>query len=429
MTNQTSQNLIQRSLCAVAAGMLLCTAGLFVSDAAYADVVRTRDGQWWPKNIREEVGTADAPSDSVLKNSGKNNLELAYDKVKIGNVSLDAASVDQFWSTTAYLNAHFTNGENQAQSGYWAEAAASFAEAAEALKGAAKEIAMWQRVQCLRYTGKAAPTFDAAQQLLDAFPKTYFFAPVQDLRARVFYLRRDKKSALQALDTVIRAPGMNARDYFKAKLALVYLFDFKLAGKNVKKYAAARQKYESILAEIRTRSGAEKAAGMEKLAALVGIGKCFVFEGEYDKARTYFDQVIADESSTGSKSLLAQAYTGLGDVKYQNVRKVLGTNPDKSKLPGIQEALTDASLDYLRVAKFYVGEAGDELYPATVGVARVWATQFALGGDKDCPLAMRASTFFYAAHKLLKRGEQQRLLTKEIKAFLEKRNDACAVPK
>ena len=107
---------------------------------------------------------------------------------------------------------------------------------------------------------------------------------------------------------------------------------------------------------------------------------------------------------------------------------MLDKKPDASELPKIQEALTDAALDYLRVAEHYAASAGDDLYPATVGLARVWATQFHLGGDKDCPMAWRASKYFYKAHRMLGRGEQQRLLTKEIKAFLEKRDDAGCKP-
>lgn len=423
------QTLTRRILCAATVLLLLCAAGAYASDDAFADVVRTRDGQWWPKKIREVVGDAQVPSDAVLKESGSNNLDLAYDKVKIGGVMLDAANVTDIWSTAAYKNAHFNNGDLQGQSGYWIEAAASFEEAAEGLKGAAKQIAMWQRVQCLRYGGKATKTFDAAQQLLEAFPKSYYFAPVQDLRARVLYMRGKRKDAKAALDKVISTPGMNARDYFEAKLAVVYLFGFKIAGRDTKKYAAARQRYEQILSEIGARSGATKQAAMQRLKALVGIGKCFVYEASYPKARTYFDQVIGDKSSLESKELLSQAYTGLGDVKYAGVKAELAAgNVEAAKLSAIQDRLTDAGLDYLRVAKHYVAEAGDELFPATVGVARVWATQFTLGGEKDCPLAMRATKFFYAADRMLKRGEQQRLLRTEVKAFLAKRNDACGVP-
>jgi hypothetical protein len=418
-----------RRLCGVSLAALVSAGACvgFAADAS-ADVVLTRDGQWWPKSIRDDMAGASAPSDTVLQNSGKNNVDLQYDKVKIGNVSLEASSVVGVWSTTAFLDPHYNNGDLQGQSGYWAEAAASFAEAAEELKDSAKQIAMWQRVQCLRNSGDAAKTFDAAQELLDAFPKAYYFAPVQDLRARVLYIRGDKKAAAEALDLVAGAPGMNARDYFEAKLAKVYLFEFKVAGKDKAQYAKARQSYDRILKEIGARGNADDAAVMQRLQAEVGIGKCYVYEQDYSKASTYFEKVIADKASLASRHLLAQAYTGLGDVKYATIKAQLATKPAESDLPAIQERLTDAALDYLRVAKFYVADAGDELFPATVGVARVWATQFHLGGDKDCPLALRATKFFYAADGLLGRGEPRRILRTEIKQFLQKRDDAGCKP-
>ena len=82
------QTLTRRFLCAAIALSLLCAAGVYTSDDALADVVRTRDGQWWPKKIRESIGDTDSPTDAVLKESGSNNLELAYDK---GIENFDAA--------------------------------------------------------------------------------------------------------------------------------------------------------------------------------------------------------------------------------------------------------------------------------------------------------------------------------------------------
>lgn len=415
--------MIHRYLWAATAAILLFTT----ASTARADVIQTCDGQWWPKKIREEMADAEAPSDSVLRESGRNNLELQYDTVKIGGVQISASNVCQIFSTTAFENAHFRQGDTHGQSRYWPEAADSFGEAAEALKGAAKQIAMYNRVTCLRYSGDVAKTFDAAQQLLDAFPKAYYFAKVQDLRARVMLIRKDAKGAKKALSAVIAAPGMNARDYFDAKVNNVYLLQFKSAGKDKKNYARARSAYEMIVKEIDTRTGARKEAGIQRLKALVGIGKCLVFEQDFKKARPYFDQVVTDKASAQDQQLLAQAYTGLGDVKYASVKKDLaGTEKlDKAKLPEIQARLTDAGLDYLRVAKFYVESAGDELYPATIGAARVWATQFTLDGETDCELARRAGKFFFEAHSMLPRGETKRLLTSEAKRFFAKRDEAC----
>lgn len=415
-----------RVLCVFAGALLLCTIGVIAPDAACADVVLTHDGQWWPKNIRGSMMGKDVPTDAVLRRSGKDNLELAYDKVRVGPVTLSTADVADFWSTTALSNPHFVNGERQGQSGHWTEAAASFAEAAEALKGAAKQSALWNRVWCLRNSGKVAVTFDAAQQLLETFPKTWWFAPAQDLRARVQYMRGNQAAARESLEKIISAPGIRLRDSLEARLAAVYMFDFKSAGSDAAKYAAARQKYEQILSETESRSGERERVSMQRLKALVGIGKCYLYEQDYQKARGHFARVIDDEASGRSRQVLSQAYTGLGDVKYATARAELAAGQvTESNLAEIQDRLTDAGLDYLRVAMHYVTDAGDELYSARVGVARVWATQFTLGGEKDCPLALRATQYFYAAERLLSRGEQRRVLRHEVRAFLKRRKDAC----
>jgi len=414
--------MIQRTVGAAAAAILLLS---MAAGVAQADIIKTRDGQWWPKRIRDDMKGASAPSDSLLKKSGKNNLELAYDQVSLSGQKFRPGDVVEIYITTAYLNAAYKNGDLQGASHYWTEAAASFGEAAEALKGSAKQMSLYNRVVCLAATNDAARTFDAAQQLLDAFPKSFYFAKVQDMRARILINRRNRKGAGEALGKVVEAPGMNPRDYSEAKLAQIYLLKFKAAGKDKAKYAATRASYEAVAREVEAR-GATTTARIQWLKAKVGIGKCFVYETKFQKARPFFDQVIGDKASIDDKTLLAQAYTGRGDVKYAAIKKELaGGNLAEDQLPRVVEALTDAALDYVRVAKFYVEYAGDDIYPATVGAARVWATQFTLTGEKDCPLAQRAVKYFIAAHKLLRRGEAKRLLTNEVRSFMAKRDAAC----
>jgi len=416
--------MIHRFLGAAAAAFLL----LSTANVALADVVKTRDGLWWPKSIQKDMEGAEAPSDEVLKKSGRYNLELSYDDIDIGGHKFSASEVAEIYSTACYETMSFKNADRQVQSRYWVEAAANFADAAENLKASAKEISMFWRVWCLARTNDAAKTADAAQQLIDAFPKTYYFAKVQDMRARILLNRREAKSAEDEIRKVISAPGMNARDYFEAKLALIYLFKFKAAGKDPAKYAAARAEYERVASEIEAR-GATKVAAIELLKAQVGQGKCHVYEGAFKEALPHFDRVINDKESLQDQGLLAQAYTGRGDVRYATIKQELaGGNVKAEELPRITDALTDAALDYLRVANFYVESAGDDLYPATVGAARVWATQFTLTGETDCDLAKRAAKYFFAAHKLLPRGEERRVLTNEVKRFLEKRDGACKAP-
>ncbi len=396
--------------------------------AAQADVLRTTDGQWWPKRIRSDMQGAEAPSDAVLKKSGRNNLTLSYSDVVLAGRTFRAGEVAEVWSTTACANHAFREAERQQLSRYWREASASFAEAAADLKGAAREIALFQSVTCLAAANDASATFGAAQRLLEAFPKSFFLARVQDTRARILINRRDLEGARRALDAVIRAPDMNARDLYAARLAKVDFFHFRLAGRDKARYATARAEYESIVREIESRR-ATRIAGRQWLQGKVGVGRCHVFEGDYAKARPYFEQVLRDKRSTRFKPLLAQAYVGRADMQYGVIKKKLaaGSVPD-DQIGALTEALIAAALDYVRVARFYVEHAGDDLYAATVGAARVWATQFHLTGERDCALAQRAGRYFSQAHRMLPRGEARRLLGSEIRRLRAKRDEACAVP-
>ncbi|MDF1700020.1 MAG: hypothetical protein P1V36_02520 [Planctomycetota bacterium] len=417
--------MIQRTIWAATAAFLL----LYAAAPANADMARLRDGRWLPKNLHEDMGTADAPNDDMLRRSGRNNLDLSYDKVKVRGASESAGSIAGVWSTTAYANEFFRNGELQGQAGAWEEAADSFAQAAENLKGAAREIAMWKRVVVLAETGDLDLTFQATEELLTAFPKSFYFAQARDKRARILLAKGKAPAAKAELDQVIAAPGMNARDYFEAKLAKINFFSLIPAGADVKKIAAARSEYERMAQEIKGRSGARTEAAVQMLKASVGIGRCLVYEGQYDKALTTLTSVVNDKMSVLDRSLLARAYAGMGDAVFAKVKTELKSGAvKKEELARVQEQLTTAAMHYLRTSKFYVEVAGDDLFPATAGLARVWATQFDLGGDTDCALGKRAAKAFFAAHKLLPRGEKKRLFTSEAKMFIDKHRSACAVP-
>ena len=395
-----------------------------LSTEACADMIRLRDGQWLPKKFHDEMGDAPGPSDDLLARSGRNNLDLAYDKVTISGTTISAGLVDpdRIYVTTAYENESFRNGELQGEAGAFEEAADSFAHAAEDLKGAGREVAMWKRVAVLASAGEADRTFQATTELLEAFPKSFYFFP-----ARIHLTKGKSKEAAAELDLVVKAPGMNPFHLFEAKLTKIDFFQLLAAGDDVTKIAAARAAYEQIAREISERTDAKTEAHVQYLKANVGAGRCLVYEQAYDKAFAVLTSVINDAASVQDRTLLARAYAGLGDTVYAQVKAELkGGNVAKEELPRIQEKLTTASLHYLRTSHFYVDVAGDERFPATAGLARVWATMFELGGDQDCELAKRAAKAYYEAHKLLPRGERKRVFTSEAKRFIDKQKTACA---
>ena len=414
--------MIQRTcLAATAAILFLCAAA-----PAHADMVLLDDGTWLPSKMTKAMGDAKAPSDAALAKSGRNNLKLEYDTVSIGRESVPASRVVDVFATTAFQNEMFRNGYIQGSAGAFREAADSFAQAAENLKGGARELALWKRVQSIAETGDLDATLKATDELLTAFPKSYYLAQARDKRARIALGKGKGKDAKAELDQVIAAPGMNSRDYFEAKLAKIHFFSLLPAGDDKAKIAAARKEYESVAREIRGRSGAAKEAAIQMLKANTGIGRCLVYEGDYDKALTTLNAVVGDKASVRDAGLLARAYTGMGDAIFAKVKAELkGGNVPQEELPRIQDALTDAALHYLRTSQFYVEQAGDDRFPATAGLARVWATQFELGGDKDCALGKRAAKAYYQAHGMLPRGERQRVFTREAKMFIDKFNAAC----
>lgn len=419
--------MIQRTfLAATAAFLILCVA---TPTLAHADMVLLRDGTWLPQRLSKKMGDAKAPNDFMLGQSGKNNLKLEYDKVSVGRESVSAGAVADVFSTAAFENEYYRNGDLQGQAGAWLEAADSFARAAEELKGSAREIALWKRVACLANAGNADATMKATDELLTAFPKAFYTAAARDKRARIFLSQGASAKAKEELNQVIAAAGMNPFHLFEAKLAKIHFFSLVPAGDDVKKIALARSMYEQVAQEIKGRTDARDEAAVQLLKAQVGIGRCLVYEGDFDKALRTLKAVVGDKKSIQDKELLARAYAGMGDAVYAQVKQELaGGELSKDQLPRILETLTDAALHYLRVSKFYAEYAGDDRFPATAGLARVWATQFELGEQQDCDLGKRAAKTYYEAHNMLPRGERQRIFRREAKGFIDKFNAACEAP-
>ena len=405
-----------------AAAALICVCG---TPTASADIVILRDGKVLPAKVADQVKPGEIPGNDALKASGRSNLDLAYDAVKLKGKTISPATVAEIYCTNSYTrNEYFNNAETNASSGYWSEAAENYRLASEDLKDADKQVALYKRMLCLVNLGDVDGTFAAAQELMSAFPKTYYFADVQNRRARIFLIKGKAADAKSALDAVVKAPGMNNRDYFEAKVTTVYLFDYKTARNDMAKYKAAEDKYRAILKEIQTRPGAASEAHIQKLKCMVGIAKCLNVQGKYDEARRYLAQVIDDKGSLADRQLLAQAYNGMGDVVYKLTNNEINEASksgrdisDATKKEWI-EKLTDAALHYLRVAVFYTGDAGDELQGAKQNLAQVWKTQFELMGEEDVRLAKRAINMFVQAHRMMPRGEAKRALRREVMAFM-----------
>lgn len=397
---------------------------------ALGDVVITRDGKIQPAKVKDDFDPTTVPSNFVLDKSGRANLELTYDSVKIAGQTLSAAEVAEVYSTQAYEDANFNDAEVKAQAGAFEDAAIAYAAAADALKGAAKQIALYKRVMALRQVGDLDSVLAAADDFIKAFPDGYYLWPVQELRARAFISRKDATSARAALAAVAEARQINARDRFAAAVTMIDFFNFKPASQP-QQFEQAEKAYRELLRQIEGDTQG-RLAPAQRLLCQTRIAQCLLFQNSEAKgaeAQRLLEGVIADPASMYDKTLRGDAFLALGNSIYTSVKAELQTNPTQDRLPKIMQSLDTAALHYLRVTQLYRDYADNALmYDATVNLARVWATQFTIGGEKDCLVGRRAAQHFVQAHNMLSVGEKRRLLVKEAKQFMDRVKEACDVP-
>ena len=107
---------------------------------------------------------------------------------------------------------------------YYQEASDGFAAAAAELTGFGKQQALYYRVQMLASMGDPGAVLGAIDDLLAAFPKSYFFVRRADHSAPRSPCRRTTPTAAtKALDAVKTAAGMNPRDALRAEWTRIYL--------------------------------------------------------------------------------------------------------------------------------------------------------------------------------------------------------------
>jgi tetratricopeptide (TPR) repeat protein len=409
-----------RPLRAVLTALLL---GTLVSPAWAGDIVDFRDGKREPdsKDILTKWGEVPTMEDFA---ASKGSASLAYDEVTVGRRKVDAATVLKVYVEDAYKNADFQSGQLYGQRGYWAEAADSFQAAAEQLKGTAKEVALHSRVLALAASNDLEATFRAADDLLNEFPKTLYFGPVQEIRARILASQGKMNEAVDALKRVTAASGMNARDYYNAEYLRVWLTRF-VAASTPQEFGAAEKEFRALIQDLDRNRGRQYAAE-PRLKMQISLAVCLRNQGKGDEAKTQFNQVLAAADANTDKATLATLYNGLGDVAFEEAAALQSQKGDKTR---IKELLEEAALHYLRVNLLYPGFAGQrELFGAAVGAARVFASLFQLTDDKDCDLARRSYEYYVRASQMQERGEAKRLLVNEGKALKKRLDVACGTP-
>jgi tetratricopeptide (TPR) repeat protein len=329
----------RRVLTAFAAVVVGLGAGFGGGSPLGADVIQTIDGKWFPPS-EPPLGPTDKPGDDLLAQTQDHKLDATYETVKLvgaKGTTKPAGQVVQLFSS-ARVGAEFRQALSDAEGNYWQEAADGFGAAAQAAQGFGKQEAMWLRVQAFWYGQFPDEMNTAIDELLQAFPKSYYYAEAQILRARLAAGQQKTDAAVKALDSVKAQPGMNLRDQFRAEYMRVYLtLDAQ------RKVDEALSGYQKLVEWI---DKADATLGeTTRLQALVGIGNAHVAKGNVKDALAAFTKA----SESKNVDVLAGAYTGLGDIAFGEA-KALRDNKD---LEGSKKKLETAIQHYLRVTQFY----------------------------------------------------------------------------
>jgi hypothetical protein len=406
---------MNRTLAALAGAVL----AVLLASPARADVLDEVGGARHPNGVTTPWGTP--PTDAELEQTRDQAVSLAYDNVTLGRTKLDAAQVKEFWTSAAIRNQEFQAAQRAAQRGFWEEAAESFTAAADSAEGATKEVALYYAMITRANTGDQEATLRAADTLLAVAPKTYYFYPAQETRARVFAIQGKVAEAKAALQAVLQAPGMNVRDFFNAKYFLVWLTEFTSAT-TPEQFAAAEKSFRGILDEIGRHAKRDLAAGPREKARLA-LATCLRGQGKGADAKQIFQQVVDAAVEGTDPRVLVGAYNGLADAAFEEAVKLQQGGGARD---AVKSALDTASLHYLRVLLLY-GDYADtrERYGALSGAARVFASLFTLTEDKDCELGRRSYEFFRQAHELQEAGEEKRALYREGKDIKDRLDAAC----
>lgn len=410
-----------RLLAAVAAAGLLAS---LAAAPARADILKTRDGKWLPKGVTLDANGVPGPQ-LLEEHKGKKIDPLNYDSVKIGGVDVPPGAVAEVYLYDAETNASYQEGERNAEGGLFAEAAGSFASAAEELRGNARMLALYKQALTLALAGDAENMVAAIDVLVGEFPKTYFLAEMQMRKARVMKGRGKNDEAMAALDKVASAPGMNRHAVHDAELLRLFLSQYVEAGRDTERWAKTEAAYRERLTQIE-REPAKGDVEDVRMKALVAIGRCLVFQGKYADARPLLLQVASAQLGAAEVGVLAGAYTGLGDVVLSEARDVQAKAAgDKTQKARSAELLDEALRHYLRVTELYTdgADAGDLLH-ARLHVARVLVYLFALSGDTDCDSANRALGYFKQALDMSD-GPDRSAINREGGEFRKRRDAAC----
>ena len=407
-------------LLAPLAGLALLVGIAAPAPRASADMVQTIDLKWlpWPEGAPQPMDT-DPPSQDALAASDETKiLDATYEAVKLSKGGTKpAAQVVQLASLDAARNETFAQAMNDASSSLLVEASDGFRAAAGELKDYAKQEALYRAMQAAEGTGDAGRATAAADELLGAFPKTFFFCDAQILKAKIAAIKGDLAAAGAALDAVKNAAGMNVRDSYRAQFTKV-----SLTLELQRKYEQAASEYRVLIGSMEREKEAA-AVLVSKQRCQVGLGNCLLALRKDKEARPYFLQATESRDA----DVLAGAYNGLGDVALTEARAL----KDAKQLPEAKAKLeNEAILHYLRVSLKYRTGVTDTtpVLRAMENQAAVFIALFDMSGGKDCEAADRACRTYAELVRMLPEGSAQRRTIGRAYQDIDKRRDACKPP-
>jgi hypothetical protein len=416
---------------ATTAALALVTVFSGSPAALHADGLRTKEGKLLPKALQEALKGGGEPDATALAETENAKLQaLGYDVVKIAGQEVSAGLVSDIWVLDCINNADFQEGETSGASNFFPEAAEAFGRAAESLKGAARQVALYKRAVAIAQLDDVDQLLPAIETLVAEFPKSYYLGELLTRKSRGLLAKGDSAGSQAALDAIISASGMNKRDLYAAELAKVQLFMASNAGKDKAKLAEAEAAFRALSDRMERESVAREEVAPIRLRALVGVGRMLVFQGKLAEAKPFLQQVIDAPGSSGDQAMLAGAYTALGHVLFAEASATqAAAGSDQEARKRAMSQLESAVLAYLRVTELY-GEAAErsDLYDARVNAARAFGAIFGLSNDADCEVGRSANNYYVAAFKMLPAGTERNQVGRELQALKARLDKSCNKP-
>ncbi len=350
-----------RSVAAVAVALLACSAS-----AVAGDYIQRKDGSFSPafkgSTARPEAATDFDGSDWQVLDADIGSILYA---ITVGGKKqtqkMAAAEVTEIYLEPKDYPALWREADAAFKAGDWANAAAKFRaigdEKGEKSHPVVRQQALLRAARAAGGPGdrKAVAAADAAYDyLLKSFPQTFYTRSVWKDRWIMFIDANLEDKAKEAIDQLLKLPGVTDSDRLEARFASTTI--------NLRKAVAAKDAsgIQKCLDEFKALSG--ETSGKKDLASVnalarIGMGNCMLELGNAGEAKGIFDEMTQREGFDNAVN--AAAFNGLGECWFRQ------NDPKDNK--GLLEArrcflrtqmlyADGASSDVVAKAIYYTGE-------------------------------------------------------------------------